>query len=122
MAEMRRSATSFRRFGSSGLVWNDKFRSGFNEENQNQEANPRRYQEENASVEIARELRQSQSVGPINTLERSQSEGACPYRTVMVAPPSKDPPSPKATCWFCGIFGKPDVATYHPNPKSKKHR
>ncbi|XP_027333597.1 uncharacterized protein At1g15400-like [Abrus precatorius] len=115
MAELQKSVTSFRRQGSSGLVWDDKFLAGLGDQNQNQnqnqnqEAKANQNQQGNERVEV---------IGQIATLERSRSEGARPYRTVNVAP-SKDPPSPKlATCGFCGFFGKPVSA----NPKSKKLR
>jgi len=102
MAELQKSLASFRRQGSSGLVWDDKFLSGLN---QNQ------LEQESAST---------------GTLERSRSAGARPYRTVNVAPTSVDPPSPKvATCGFCGLFGKPVAAssTHKSNkPKSRKRR
>ncbi|XP_061345234.1 uncharacterized protein At1g15400 [Gastrolobium bilobum] len=99
MDGLQRSETSFRRQGSSGLVWDDKSIGGLRDKdkNENQQENERQ--------------------GSIATLERSRSTGARPYRTVNVAPSSKDPPSPKvATCGFCGFFGKPVAA------KSKKRR
>ncbi|GAU43095.1 hypothetical protein TSUD_194490 [Trifolium subterraneum] len=103
MAELQKSLASFRRQGSSGLVWDDKFLSGLN---QNQ----------------LEEQQQSNTTG--STLERSRSAGArVPYRSVNVAPPSRDPPSPKvATCGFCGLFGKPVAAANKHNPKSRKRR
>ncbi|MCI29248.1 hypothetical protein A2U01_0050457, partial [Trifolium medium] len=91
MAELQKSLASFRRQGSSGLVWDDKFLSGLNQ----------------SQLE---EQQQQSTAG--STLERSRSAGArVPYRSVNVAPPSRDPPSPKvATCGFCGLFGKPVAA------------
>lgn len=105
MAELQRSVTSFRRQGSSGLVWNDKFLSGLKDLNQpnpnQQETDPR-------------------------PIVRSRSAGARPYRMVTVAPPPKDPPSPKvAACGgFCGLFGKPVAAsaTHQSNSMSMKRR
>ncbi|KAK7330133.1 hypothetical protein VNO77_24319 [Canavalia gladiata] len=99
MAELQRSVTSFRRQGSSGLVWDDKFVG-----DQNEEAKGNQNQQQNERVEV-RGQRLNQSVGSIATLERSRSTGTKPYRTVTVAPPSKDPPSPKLpTCALC-LFG-----------------
>ncbi|CAL0330511.1 unnamed protein product [Lupinus luteus] len=88
---LQRSVTSFRRQGSSGLVWDDKFIQNLNLiQNQNEE-----YQ------------REENSEGTSYTLERNRSVGARPYRTVNVAEPSIDPPSPKvATCGLCGFFWK----------------
>ncbi|RDX83710.1 MAPK kinase substrate protein, partial [Mucuna pruriens] len=111
MTELQRSVTSFRRQGSSGLVWDDKFIAGL----QNQETKPN--QNEQGSDEV-RGQRQMHTVGSSATLERSRSTGARPYRTVNVVSPSIDPPSPKLpTCAFCALFQKPRPA----NPKSKRH-
>ncbi|PNY13547.1 hypothetical protein L195_g010203 [Trifolium pratense] len=106
MAELQKSLASFRRQGSSGLVWDDKFLSGLN---QNQ---------------LEEQQQQQQSTTAGSTLERSRSAGArVPYRSVNVAPPTRDPPSPKvATCGFCGLFGKPVAAANTHNPKSRKRR
>ncbi|XP_020231562.1 MAPK kinase substrate protein At1g80180 [Cajanus cajan] len=85
MSELQRSVTSFRRQGSSGLVWDDKFISGLQKEQANEKE------------------------GSVGGLERSRSAGARPYRTVnvAVAAPSVDPPSPKlSTFAFCGLFRK----------------
>ncbi|XVF88403.1 hypothetical protein PTKIN_Ptkin19aG0048500 [Pterospermum kingtungense] len=92
MSGLQRSTTSFRRQGSSGLVWDDKFLSGDlnqmkldNQENRGSEA----------------------------TMRRSRSDGGHGhmYRTVKPASPNMDPPSPKVSgCCFCGAFGKPDAA------------
>nr|XP_012573494.1 uncharacterized protein At1g15400 isoform X2 [Cicer arietinum] len=104
MAELQKSVTSSRRQGSSGLVWDDKFLASLRDQNQGEE---------------------ERTVGSSATLERSRSAGARPYRTVNVAPSSRDPPSPKvATCGFCGLFGKPVPASTHKsnNPKSRKKR
>ncbi|KDP32378.1 hypothetical protein JCGZ_13303 [Jatropha curcas] len=96
---LQRSTTSFRRQGSSGLVWDDKsFLSG--------------------------ELKQNTTAkrSNDNSLQRSRSAGAgaAGYRTVKVSSsPNLDPPSPKVSgCGLCGIFGKPVVSTRP--PKSSK--
>jgi hypothetical protein len=108
MAELQKSLASSRRQGSSGLVWDDKFLSGLN---QNQ-------------LEEQQQQQSSGGSSTATTLERSRSAGAKPYRSVNVAPPSRDPPSPKvATCGFCGLFGKPVAAAANThNPKSRKRR
>jgi len=112
MTEFQRSVTSFRRQGSSGLVWDDKFIAGLENQNQNQEAKAN-----NQSPQGQREL---QGPGSTARLERSRSDGARPYRTVNVAPASIDPPSPKlATCGFCSLFRKPVPAK---PTKSKRPR
>ncbi|KAE9601826.1 hypothetical protein Lalb_Chr13g0301951 [Lupinus albus] len=103
---LQRSVTSFRRQGSSGLVWDDKFIQNLNQNEENQ--------------------REEKSDGPSETLKRSRSVGARPYRTVNVAAPSIDPPSPKvSTCGLCGFFSKkpvPKTSTRKSKPKSRKHR
>ncbi|KAG8487808.1 hypothetical protein CXB51_018414 [Gossypium anomalum] len=80
---LQRSTTSFRRQGSSGLIWDDKFLSG--------DLNRMKLN---------------------NQRSRSENGDGNMYRTMMkVAPPSFDPPSPKVSgCGFCGIFGKPEAA------------
>uniref|UniRef100_A0A2N9I4B8 MAPK kinase substrate protein n=1 Tax=Fagus sylvatica TaxID=28930 RepID=A0A2N9I4B8_FAGSY len=112
MSGLQRSTTSFRRQGSSGLVWNDKFLSGdINKMKATQQAKE--------EVEF-RELRPSRSVGSIGLLERSRSKTEHAYLTDKNSPPTMDPPSPKfAGCGFCAIFGKP-VMTHQ--PKSNKRR
>ncbi|XP_014508289.1 uncharacterized protein At1g15400 [Vigna radiata var. radiata] len=103
MTEFQRSVTSFRRQGSSGLVWDDKFITGLENQNQSQQGQ-----------------REPQDVESSARLERSRSDGARPYRTVNVAPASIDPPSPKlATCGFCSVFRKPSPAK---STKAKRRR
>ncbi|CAK9329584.1 unnamed protein product, partial [Citrullus colocynthis] len=103
MAGLQRSAVSFRRQGSSGLVWDDRFFSG--------ELKPtKRRHEEHDVVFLSGELRPRNvgSGGP--TFERTRSSAA--YRMEAISPspsPSTgDPSSPKfAGCGFCGVFGRP---------------
>ncbi|MBA0703560.1 hypothetical protein Gohar_014632 [Gossypium harknessii] len=89
---LQRSTTSFRRQGSSGLIWDDKFLSG--------DLNKMKLN---------------------NQRSRSENGDGNMYRTTMkVAPPSFDPPSPKVSgCGFCGIFGKPEAA---PKKRRSKKR
>ncbi|XP_010254356.1 PREDICTED: uncharacterized protein At1g15400 [Nelumbo nucifera] len=98
MAGLQRSTISFRRQGSSGLVWEDRFLSG--------DLNQMKQKEEEAGVET-RELTRSKSVGSTATMERSRSNGGRGYRTGKVSP-AIDPPSPKVSaCGFCCAFKKP---------------
>ncbi|MED6111909.1 hypothetical protein PIB30_056632 [Stylosanthes scabra] len=123
--QLQRSVTSFRRQGSSGSVWDDKFLAGLWDQTQNQSDEK---QQENERDE------QSDSSSGI-TLERSRSAGAGEggrqhhHRTVNVAPPSIDPPSPKvSTCGLCGFFAKPSSSSgtrkfnNNNNGKVKKRR
>nr|CAN63503.1 hypothetical protein VITISV_011678 [Vitis vinifera] len=105
MAGLQRSEISFRRQGSSGSVWDDKFLAGaLNQAKQND-------QEEEQKAE-AGEAKLSQSPAPISVMERSRSNGGQAYKTVKVAP-AIDPPSPRVSgCGLCGVFGKP-VKSHH---------
>uniref|UniRef100_A0ACD5TRL4 Uncharacterized protein n=1 Tax=Avena sativa TaxID=4498 RepID=A0ACD5TRL4_AVESA len=90
MAGLQRSSLTFRRSGSSGLVWDERLMS-----------------EDHGRMEPEfKELRHSRSVGSVG-LQRRQRDGgnqACRARAVT---PALDPPSPKvAGCIFCGIFRK----------------
>ncbi|XP_054820775.1 uncharacterized protein At1g15400-like [Prosopis cineraria] len=117
MAELKRAVTSYRRTGSSGLVWNSKSVSEIRDPNQ---TSANQGDDEHRIVET-RSLRQSKSVGATADLVgRSQSTGTMIYRKVKVVPPSKDPPSPKLST--CGLFCFPVVTTQHFYSKSKKRR
>ncbi|KAA8523032.1 hypothetical protein F0562_009455 [Nyssa sinensis] len=85
MSGLQRSEISFRRQGSSGLIWDDKLLSGelnqikTKDEEEKEKAEPREHT----------------------------------YRTVKVEP-TIDPPSPRvSSCGICGMFGKPVTAKKH---------
>lgn len=93
LSGLQRSTTSFRRQGSSGLIWDDKFLSG----DLNQ-------------MKVNNQDNRGSSEG---MMRRSRSDGGHGhmYRTTKPGSPSMDPPSPKVSgCCFCGAFGKPDAA------------
>ncbi|XP_057454195.1 MAPK kinase substrate protein At1g80180 [Lotus japonicus] len=93
MAGLQRSEVSFRRQGSSGLVWDEKLLSG--ELNRKEEGQDNKGSTDHQNV---KELRTT-------TVQRSRSNGG--YRTGRVSP-AIDPPSPKlSACGFCAAFGKP---------------
>lgn len=98
MAGLQRSSETFRRSGSSGLVWEDRFLS--DEMKQPKKA-------EDGEAKGRAELRHSRSDGSVSMLDSSRSNGGgVRYRTGQVSP-AIDPPSPKLSgCGFCGIFGK----------------
>ncbi|XP_074283737.1 MAPK kinase substrate protein At1g80180 [Silene latifolia] len=98
MAGLQRSEISFRRQGSSGLVWDDKLIS--------EELNS-----EKPSSDQKPELR------------RSRSDGGGRRHTVKVEQ-AEDPPSPRmSTCGFCSYFGRPAAAAVKTNKrKSGKAR
>ncbi|KAI3984544.1 hypothetical protein MKX01_040421 [Papaver californicum] len=110
MEGLQRSAISFRRQGSSGLVWEDRFISG----ELNKKGEPAGNQEEKQKQggEEFRELRSSKSVGSIGgrrMMQRSRSKQEDRTRsstTGKVSSPVLDPPSPKLSgCGFCAGFG-----------------
>ncbi|KAL7139987.1 hypothetical protein ABFS83_09G090200 [Erythranthe nasuta] len=107
MAGLQRSSVSFRRQGSSGLIWDDKLFSG--ELNQiadqrkgDKNIRPRRVDDTGAAAGL--------------TIERSRSNG---FRTGKVAP-AMEPPSPRVSaCGLCGAFGKSNKTRRRP-PKTGK--
>lgn len=106
MAGLQRSGETFRRSGSSGLVWEDRFL-------QDEMKQPKKEEDGGAG-----ELRHSHSVGSAGMLERSRSNGGVHgYRAGRVSP-ALDPPSPKLSGGCCfGIFAKPE-----PVKKAKRSR
>ncbi|XP_008811856.1 MAPK kinase substrate protein At1g80180-like [Phoenix dactylifera] len=100
-AGLQRSKETFRRSGSSGLVWEDRFLPG--ETNHQQETN-------NKGEE-----------GGGARMERSRSNGAG-YRAGRVSP-ALDPPSPRlSVCGFCGIFGNKPAGPAHTSKPNRRHR
>ncbi|KAK8949086.1 hypothetical protein KSP39_PZI005574 [Platanthera zijinensis] len=109
MAGLQRSSETFRRSGSSGLVWEDMNLAG------QMNTNTSKAKEQNAADSTAGGgLRQSQSVGGVGMMRRNRSTGgggaAIPavkaFRSDQVAP-AMDPPSPKVSCCgFCGDLRK----------------
>ncbi|XP_072966704.1 uncharacterized protein At1g15400-like [Typha angustifolia] len=106
MAGLQRSSETFRRSGSSGLVWEDRFLS--EELNQGKKGSE---EEGGGGGAVA------------SSMERSRSNGGRGgYRTVGRISPALDPPSPRVSvCGFCGFFGKPNHNN-PPNPKTNKRR
>ncbi|XP_020224028.1 MAPK kinase substrate protein At1g80180 [Cajanus cajan] len=87
MAGLQRSAVSFRRQGSSGFVWDDKFLS--------EEFNKVKEEQANDVQIKTPPLQRSRSAG-----------GGRGYRTGKVSP-AIEPPSPRlSACGFCAAFGK----------------
>ncbi|PSR96084.1 hypothetical protein CEY00_Acc22219 [Actinidia chinensis var. chinensis] len=108
MAGLQRSEISFRRQGSSGLIWDDKFLAEIQQRgNQEQEVT---------------EDKPSTAVGSVNTIERSRSNGGGRgFRTGKVSP-AIEPPSPRVSaCGFCSAFGKKGKNGRRP-PKSGEPR
>jgi hypothetical protein len=92
MAGLQRSSMTFRRSGSSGMVWDERLMP-----------------EDHSQMEF-KELRHARSVGSVGLQCRRVGSGADrstqAYRARRVTP-ALDPPSPKVPgCIFCGIFRK----------------
>lgn len=125
MAGLQRSAVSFRRQGSSGLVWDDRFLSEeLNKASQRDEHQEKgQEQDHDHKAEIGEVHNAGNNLRPINTIERSRSNGgggARGYRTGKVSP-AVEPPSPKlSACGFCGAFGK--TGEKGQRTKQGKHR
>lgn len=119
MEGLQRSEVSFRRQGSSGLVWDDKFLSGeLNRlaDQQKQEKINKSHQRGGAASTTAA----ANSSGPPGlTIERNQTNGGRGYRTGRV-PAAREPPSPRVSaCGLCGAFGGKKNTRPRP-PKSGK--
>ncbi|KAK2630801.1 hypothetical protein QOZ80_UnG0725350 [Eleusine coracana subsp. coracana] len=93
MAELQRSSETFRRSGSSGMVWEDKFQS--------------------ASGELAAKKDATPPAAAAARQQRSGSSGHGGYKTGHVQP-ALDPPSPRvAACGLCSLFGKDNKRPVH---------
>lgn len=104
MEGLPRSAVSFRRQGSSGLVWDDRFLSG--------ELNKINHEDHTEHKDDA-----DAKVKRIST-----STGYRAGKVVVVAAAEGEPPSPRVSaCGFCGAFRKPSSAA-HRSRKTPKGR
>ncbi|KAK4362205.1 hypothetical protein RND71_017446 [Anisodus tanguticus] len=113
MAGLQRSTTSFRRQGSSGLIWDDKLLTASGE--LVQLTNPREEEEE----EVKPKLKVSVPSKTGGSIERSRSNQG--FRTGKVSP-AIEPPSPKVSaCGFCNAFGKNNEKSNR-RPKSGKRK
>ncbi|XP_062089820.1 uncharacterized protein At1g15400-like [Humulus lupulus] len=117
MAGLQRSVTSFRRQGSSGMVWDDRFLGELHQLSQKEEQERKQAQEKThgeGDQDQKADVDPVKSLKPINTVDRSRSNGGRGYRTGKVAP-AIEPPSPKVSaCGLCSPFGKA--------PKDKSNR
>ncbi|TXG69294.1 hypothetical protein EZV62_004229 [Acer yangbiense] len=127
MEGLQRSAVSFRRQGSSGLIWDDKFLAELNQATKQKEEQdqlqPEQQQEDSQPPEHGKaeadadnnikEVKPSISINTTTTttattIERSRSNGGGRgFRTGRVSP-AIEPPSPRlSACGFCSAFSKP---------------
>ncbi|XP_047962716.1 uncharacterized protein At1g15400-like [Salvia hispanica] len=113
MAGLQRSAVSFRRQGSSGFVWDDKFLSG--ELNKLADQQKEEYKNKRSQNVKSAAAENSALSGGI-AVERSRSSGGRAGR----APPPLEPPSPRVSaCGLCGAFGNSGKTRRRP-PKAAK--
>ncbi|KFK26254.1 hypothetical protein AALP_AA8G223300 [Arabis alpina] len=92
---LQRSTASFRRQGSSGLIWNDRFLSGEIRNDQRQEDRCNDHRDGSMAVAAA-----------AGTVKRSASDGGRSHGGRLEISPTLDPPSPKISvgCGFCSMF------------------
>ncbi|KAF6152712.1 hypothetical protein GIB67_021372 [Kingdonia uniflora] len=111
MGGLQRSEVSFRRQGSSGLVWETRFAPG-DPKNNSQPAGEGEEQQGDVN---------KNGDGPSKAkMERSHSNGGGRgYRTGTKVMPDMDPPSPKVSACgsLCGVFAKKSAAKTNPNNK-----
>ncbi|KAJ0530533.1 hypothetical protein HanHA89_Chr10g0390911 [Helianthus annuus] len=103
--QLQRSAVSFRRQGSSGLIWDHNFLSG--ELNRFSQPKP------NADPVQTAENDQSNTttIRPVNTVRRNRSRNGA-----ELVP---EPPSPRVrVCGLCRVFGKGNKS--HAQTSSRK--
>lgn len=107
MAGLQRSVTTFRRSGSSGVVWDERFFSG----------DLSRMRKEEAAAEFS-ELRHSKSMASSirRTTARSGSTGGRHAFRASFVSPGIDPPSPRFIC--CGFLGTSRSAQ-RPKPRRR---
>ncbi|CAA7025827.1 unnamed protein product [Microthlaspi erraticum] len=115
MAGLQRSTISFRRQGSSGIVWDDRLIAELNQQANDQKGETQQ-QDEQAKLIMSEGHDQAAGDGikPIKTdggIERSRSNGgggATRYhRNTGRVSPAVDPPSPRLSAFgCCSAFGK----------------
>ncbi|CAL1414545.1 unnamed protein product [Linum trigynum] len=131
---LQRSATSYRRQGSSGLVWDDKLIAEFSRQADAERAeraaaaaagggDPSSSPDAITDTTNLRVKTDAPSSEPAK-MRRSHSAGGRAYRSVKVASspnPNVDPPSPKvSTC--CAIFASPKPPAGGRRPRSKQQQ
>ncbi|CAN4088485.1 unnamed protein product [Withania somnifera] len=119
MAGLQRSATSFRRQGSSGLVWDDKLLTASGElvQRGGDSSTKNGRDEERLKLEgsVVTEKALAKTGG---SMERNRSNRG--FRTGKVSP-AIEPPSPKVSaCGFCSAFGKNDKSNRRPKSGKRK--
>ncbi|OIT02794.1 PREDICTED: uncharacterized protein At1g15400-like [Nicotiana attenuata] len=117
MAGLQRSAVSFRRQGSSGLIWDDKFLSGelnqhINHIYETTKCNKASHSKGQPKEEMMLVKASSRTVG---SMERSRSNGN------GRVPPAIEPSSPKVyACGLCRCIGKKNNKSRRGIPYDKR--
>ncbi|CAN8312252.1 unnamed protein product [Cochlearia groenlandica] len=130
MEALQRSTISFRRQGSSGIVWDDRLIAELNKQANDQsqrDEQPKPTTEQENQIKSGEEKEnlipikpgdERENIRPIKTggvttgggIERSRSNGGGATRNQRATgrvSPSLDPPSPRiSTCGCCSAFGK----------------
>ncbi|CAO2841275.1 unnamed protein product [Amaranthus hypochondriacus] len=97
MEGLKRSEISFRRQGSSGLVFDDKLISEELSKNKS----------ENQKADSDQSLNQVDNLISESRGTKSDGENKRAYRSVKIEQ-AEDPPSPRLSgCGFCSVFAKP---------------
>ncbi|KAJ4915870.1 Uncharacterized protein Rs2_01420 [Raphanus sativus] len=143
MEGLQRSTISFRRQGSSGIVWDDRVIAELNKQatEQREEQSQRNEQQPKPLSETSEQAKQNpngdekENLRPIKTggptIERSRSNngggGGGPrhhHRTTGRVSPAVEPPSPRlSTCGCCSAFGKkPPGKKNNPRQRPPKRR
>ncbi|KAF5726920.1 hypothetical protein HS088_TW22G00605 [Tripterygium wilfordii] len=116
MAGLQRSAISFRRQGSSGIVFDDRILTGEVQIPQSTDRKPP--QEEQKEVIDAKDMKPARPT--ISTIDRSRSNGGGRgYRTGK-ASPAVEPPSPRISA--CGCFGNTGKSSKRPRAGKRRSR
>ena len=132
MEGLQRSTISFRRQGSSGIVWDDRVIAELNKQANEQKEESQRDEQPKPMSETSEQPKQNPSdekdkLRPIKTgvptIERSRSNGggaARHYRTTGRVSPAVEPPSPRlSTCGCCSAFGKKPPGKKNNNPRKR---
>ncbi|KAF8050133.1 hypothetical protein N665_2038s0006 [Sinapis alba] len=124
MAGLQRSNISFRRQGSSGIVWDDRLIAELNKQANDQKGETG--EQEGQEDQTARPI-SGGGIKPIRTeggIERSRSNGGGGgnrhHRNTGRVSPAVDPPSPRLSAFgCCSAFGKKSVKQRKRPPKRR---
>lgn len=138
MEGLQRSTISFRRQGSSGIVFDDRLIAELNKTGNEQKDESQREEQPKQMSEGAEQvkpiagdekdnLKQIKTGGAPGGIERSRSNGGGAqrhHRTTGRVSPAVDPPSPRiSSCGCCSAFGKkPPGKKVNPRKRPPKRR